>query len=427
MASTYPLILLSLVVTLSCSNGTQHNVRTHTHEPKDMCKLVLEKFSQTVSDYTSCVASFARPIELCLRCRDMYVSVGTAYNYMEDFSQDNYTCKEVLTKQDRLNVIGKMYDSVIGSNSLWQLASCNNCYLNNDPITNQDNKYAYEFENRWNETMTCFKKFLEQPYNNPTLSPEIIINQIIDYKDFKDKALCSNCSKIYNGLRDFFWEKVVPSNPAGILSGVCYDIRDRFNLTGQIWKESFDCEPMPSSWRFVLPVVCFAFFIILMTYLCEPWILPYFFPTKVQETVALVQQDNYDGEIIEASDDFVHGNFEVVPGVSADEYIQRFQKVNISLPDDGVSSIRIPPPPEEFYDLEWHNDEWILPPKELILKMNEVKQQLNRGEISEKEMDILQCKLILEELNRNKLLKRRPSEMSTLNEDANPATFVIDS
>ena len=100
--------------------------------------------------------------------------------------------------------------------------------------------------------------------------------------------------------------------------------------------------------------------------------------------------------------------------------------VNISLPDDSVSSIRIPPPPEEFYDLEWHNDEWILPPKELILKMNEVKQQLNRGEISEKEMDILQCKLILEELNRNRLLKRRPSEMSTLNEDANPATFVID-
>ena len=82
--------------------------------------------------------------------------------------------------------------------------------------------------------MTCFKKFLEQPNNNPTLSPEIIINQIIDYKDFKDKALCSNCSKIYNGLRDFFWEKVVPSNPAGILSGVCYDIRDRFNLTGTV-------------------------------------------------------------------------------------------------------------------------------------------------------------------------------------------------
>ena len=64
--------------------------------------------------------------------------------------------------------------------------------------------------------------------------------------------------------------------------------------TGQIWKESFDCEPMPSSWRFVLPVVCFTFFIILMTYLCEPWILPYFFPTKVQETVALGEFENRD-------------------------------------------------------------------------------------------------------------------------------------
>ena len=101
------------------------------NEPRPKIKLVLEKFSQTVSDYTSCVASFARPIELCLRCRDKYVSVGTAYDYMEDFAQDNYTCKEVLTKQDRLNVIGKMYESVIGSDSMWQLASCNSklCFI----------------------------------------------------------------------------------------------------------------------------------------------------------------------------------------------------------------------------------------------------------------------------------------------------------
>ena len=79
------------------------------------------------------------------------------------------------------------------------------------------------------------------------------------------------------------------------------------------------------------------------------------------------------------------------------------------------SSIRIPPPPEDFYDLEWHNDEWILPPKDLILKMNEIKQQFKQNEISENEMDILQCKLILEELNRNKLQRRRPSEISLQN------------
>lgn len=430
MASSYPLILLSLVITLSCSNGVHHDKTIpKNHKPKDMCKLVLEKFSQTVSDYTSCISSFARPIELCLRCKDQYLSVGTAYEYMEDFAQDNYTCKEILTKQDRLNVIGKMYESVIGSESLWQLASCNNCYQNNDPTTDKKGDYSMEFEDKWNKAMDCFKKFINQPILDPSLSPEIAIDTLIGYKDLKDKDLCSNCSEIYNSLRSFFWEKVVPSNPQGILSGVCYDIRDRFNLTGQIWKESFDCEPMPSSWKFVLPVVFFSISIILMTYICEPWILPYFFPTKIQETVALVQQDIYDGEIIEASDDFVHGNFEVVPGVSAEEYIQRFQRVNISLPEGGDSTIRIPPPPEDFYDLEWHNDEWVLPPKELILKMNELKQKSKHGEISEKEMDILQCKLILEELNRNKLQKRRNSEMSLLhaqsNEDSNP-TFILE-
>ena len=86
--------------------------------------------------------------------------------------------------------------------------------------------------------------------------------------------------------------------------------------------------------------------------------------------------------------------------------------VEINLPNGTKSEIRIPPPPEDFYDLEWHNDEWTLPPKELILKMNDVKLQMKRGEISVQEMDIMQCKLILEELKRSKLMKRRPSEMS---------------
>ena len=62
--------------------------------------------------------------------------------------------------------------------------------------------------------------------------------------------------------------------------------------------------------------------------------------------------------------------------------------------------------------MEWHNDEWTLPPKELILKMNDVKLQMKRGEIGVQDMDIMQCKLILEELKRNKFMKRRPSEMS---------------
>ena len=106
-------------------------------------------------------------------------------------------------------------------------------------------------------------------------------------QEIRDPALCLNCSKVYEDLRSFFWEKVVPSSLDGTLRGVCYDLRDRFNLTGQIWKETFDCEPMPSSWKFVLPVIFCTFLIILLTYVCEPKILPHFFPSRVQETVAL--------------------------------------------------------------------------------------------------------------------------------------------
>ena len=61
-------------------------------------------------------------------------------------------------------------------------------------------------------------------------------------------------------------------------------------------------------------------------FLLKNWIINDFALKELSPFTFSVQQDNYDGEIIEASDDFVHGNFEVVPGVSADEYIQRFQK-----------------------------------------------------------------------------------------------------
>ena len=59
---------------------------------------------------------------------------------MEFETQDNYTCKEVLTKQDRLNVIGQMYDFVNDSSSIWHLASCNSKY---NPVEMRLNKSLF--------------------------------------------------------------------------------------------------------------------------------------------------------------------------------------------------------------------------------------------------------------------------------------------
>ena len=39
-------------------------------------------------------------------------------------------------------------------------------------------------------------------------------------------SLCTNCSAVYNEMRKYFWNHVVPSNDKETIGGVCYDIRD---------------------------------------------------------------------------------------------------------------------------------------------------------------------------------------------------------
>ena len=68
----------------------------------------------------------------------------------------------------------------------------------------------------------------------------------------------------------------------------------------------------------------------------------------------LAQQDVYEGEPSETQDDNneIDGSFEVVPGVTADEYIKRFSTIEISNPTDRRNfRIRVPPAPETFYDI----------------------------------------------------------------------------
>merc|ERR1711953_999467 len=99
----------------------------------------------------------------------------------------------------------------------------------------------------------------------------------------------------------------------------------------------------------------------------------------------------------------IDGSFEVVPGVTADEYIKRFSTIEVSNPTDRRNfRIRVPPAPETFYDIEWHNEEWVLPPKDFFIKMHAVIDRWRNEEISQREMDLLHCKIIVEELARKR-------------------------
>ena len=54
-----------------------------------------------------------------------------------------------------------------------------------------------------------------------------------------------------------------------------------------------------------------------------------------------------------------------------------------------------------FYT-EWHNEEWVLPPKDFFVKMHAVIDRWRNEEISQREMDLLHCKIIVEELARKR-------------------------
>ena len=140
----------------------------------------------------------------------------------------------------------------------------------------------------------------------------------------------------------------------------------------------------------------------------------------------MVQQDIYDGETIDNTEEeeMIQGNFEVVPGVTANEYIERFRSYDIQNADGSSKFIRVPPPPQEFYDLEWDNDEWVLPPQEVLQKMREAHKRHQNGEISQKTMDVLHLKYIMDDLNQKKPLgkKRHSSQASVILDDGLPMT-----
>ena len=44
---------------------------------------------------------------------------------MEDFKQDNISCKVILTQQDRLGLINQEWEHATGSDGVWQESRCN--------------------------------------------------------------------------------------------------------------------------------------------------------------------------------------------------------------------------------------------------------------------------------------------------------------
>ena len=163
--------------------------------------------------------------EVCLRCRNKYLEVKRSYEYMEDFKQDNVSCKVVLTKQDRLGIVEDMYNYATGPESLWVAGSCSNCYSQNDPTGLKAN-HTKNFEELWDKTVLCFRQFINLQLNDNSGGPFFTLLK----EQTANGNLCSNCSIVYNQMRSYFWDHVVPTSHSNTIGGVCYDIRDRVSF-----------------------------------------------------------------------------------------------------------------------------------------------------------------------------------------------------
>ncbi len=86
--------------------------------------------------------------------------------------------------------------------------------------------------------MTCFKNYVSLSFDED--------DKIEITMKAKSGSLCEYCNATYNNLREFFWEKIVPSSKTGKLSDVCYDLRDAVSSHFQS-QNSFTTMPFFSS------------------------------------------------------------------------------------------------------------------------------------------------------------------------------------
>ena len=181
----------------------------------DTCEVLLHKFSVSTSNFTMCANQFARPINMCRECKEYFISVRDYYNALEHSDAEGINCKNLLTSQDKVEIIQETHDFIVGKEGLWAKGFCSSCYtspleegslLKNDTIT---------FFALYRSVRDCFDV---HPDNNITEKSEA----------------CTECAIDYNKLLTFFRETFL-DDEFPYINGICFDILDAMNQTQQQW------------------------------------------------------------------------------------------------------------------------------------------------------------------------------------------------
>ena len=252
------------------------------------CWVLVERFSNSSSQFTMCATRNAKPIFLCRKCVSEFLSVRTAYRAIEMNHMKGVNCKKLLDGQDRLQILIRTWASIGGKHGLWAKGYCDACYT--QPLNSQSKlrKETADFLKLVSKVDICF-------HNYPTAGNES-----------HPAEACVACRHLYNNLNTFYRENV-PAYP--YIDGVCVDALDTLNRTQKWWgTERYFCTRKIHN----DDVVIVATFLILFSPMIFYLMAGYFGHTAKLRTVAhsrwldTVQDNIQDGDAVDYEHAYDH-------------------------------------------------------------------------------------------------------------------------
>jgi len=183
----------------------------------DQCKVVLEKFSNSSSDFTRCATEYAKPIYMCRNCVHDFINVRTYYYALEHSQSEGINCKDLLTSQDKVEIIKATFDYIVAGTGLWAKGFCSSCYTSPLNHTSKLTENTMAFFALYQTVSDCFEA---NPDNNSTAP--------------KKSEACTQCAIDYNNLLAFYKTNFL-RDQFPYLDGICFDILDAMNSTQHKW------------------------------------------------------------------------------------------------------------------------------------------------------------------------------------------------
>jgi hypothetical protein len=156
---------------------------------------------------------------MCRKCVKDYLDVRTYYHALEHSEMDGINCKELLTSQDRVEIVSVTYAFIVGNTGLWSKGYCSTCFTTPLNHSSQLTKTTNEFFALSDTVRDCFD---EHPNASTSGSSDA----------------CTACQGDYWALNKFYRERIFQAQ-FPVLDGICFDILDMMNNTQRWWGRDY--------------------------------------------------------------------------------------------------------------------------------------------------------------------------------------------